>query len=160
MSLQYLIDGYNLVHHPLFSQGRRKSADIRAALVTFIRSHRLTGSHKNRVTVVFDGWPPEGGFYRQAANEEIIFSRADSADNKIKKILQESSQPKNMIVVSDDRQVRDFSRLSGAMVIGTGEFFAPAQRLKSIINSDSLSPELTQQEMQQINRELSRLWLK
>jgi hypothetical protein len=91
MSLRYIIDAYNLINHPLFSPRSRKLPDPRRALADFIISNRLTGSRKNKVVLVFDGYPPSG----EAPAEEgltCLFSRMIEADDLIRKLLEESGR--------------------------------------------------------------------
>ncbi|MBM3250334.1 MAG: NYN domain-containing protein, partial [Candidatus Omnitrophica bacterium] len=57
MSLQYVIDGYNIINHPQFSRTQKSPEDPVGSLLWLIRSKRLTGSAKNKVIVVFDGYP-------------------------------------------------------------------------------------------------------
>ena len=57
MSLRYIIDGYNIINHPLFAKTSRKSQDVRVALLNFLRVHKPCGSPKNKISVVFDGYP-------------------------------------------------------------------------------------------------------
>ena len=46
MSLQYIIDAYNVINHPQFNHCARKSQNIQSSLADFIRLNRLSGSIK------------------------------------------------------------------------------------------------------------------
>ena len=122
MSLRYIIDGNNVLHHPDLT-GPGRGQDSRLALVDFILKHKLTGSLKNRVTLVFDGYPGtlnlKDGW---GDNIEIIFSRKETADQTIKRILEKAANSKNIIVVSDDKEIRIFTRLIGARSLGVKDF--------------------------------------
>ena len=52
MSLQYVIDGYNLINHRLFIPTDKRTKDSRIALLELIRIKKLCGSPANEVIVV------------------------------------------------------------------------------------------------------------
>jgi len=157
MSLRYIIDGYNLIRHRAY-QGRSQSKDERRGLLEFIRTRRPCGSRKNRVTVVFDGYSGE----RRAPDTdiEVIFSCDISADDRIRRLLEAGPKDKSVVVVSDDRQVREFCRLYGATALGVEEFLAPKEGRVSAKEAESVKPELSSSQMRRINQELKDLWLK
>ena len=77
--LLYIIDGFNLVHK-IPSVVRSDIPQLE--LILYIKKHKLTGSHNNKVIVVFDG-----AFQIEAKREaefEVIFSGERSADELIK----------------------------------------------------------------------------
>ncbi|MFH1413893.1 MAG: NYN domain-containing protein [Candidatus Omnitrophota bacterium] len=158
MSLQYVIDGYNVIKHPFITLKNKKYKDSRLSLLEFIRRNKLTGSLKNRVIVVFDGYPDS----RESDNLtsiSVIYSRKISADEKIIKIIQGYSDHKNIIVVSDDKEIRFSVRPYGVKILGVAEFIN--KKARSIYREDpSLKPELTHTLMHQINQELRQIWLK
>ncbi len=160
MSLQYLIDGYNLIHSPFFQDSHKKFKDERLALLFFIRSCRLTGSLKNKVTVVFDGYSSELEGEKSRFDIEIVFSGQISADEKIARLIERSPNPKVLCVVSDDRQVCSSSRMQGARCIGLEEFIGPAKKIKQASGRADASVELTHNQMHKINQELRGIWLK
>ena len=117
MSLQYIIDGYNLINQQHLAAAGKKTRSDKVSLLNFIKLNRLTGSSKNKVTIVFDGFPDS----RDAQIESdiaIIYSRKISADDLIRKLLEEYANKKNIVVVSNDREIQDFVKLCGAIVMG------------------------------------------
>ncbi len=79
--------------------------------------------------------------------------------------------PKDIVVVSDDKEIRFFVKAVGARSIGVEEFIHPAARHRARINRkeksgrapqerDLLKPELSYSQIDQINRELKARWLK
>jgi predicted RNA-binding protein with PIN domain len=157
MSLHYVIDGYNLLRHNLYRPGC-KISDERLGLLDFIRKEKLCGSLKNKVTVVFDGFP--GNLNIRGGDIEVIFSQEESADDKIKKIIHKRCDVKSIVVVSDDREVKDFVKLQGVKASGIEEFIQPKRKHRSCREIESLKPELTYSLMHKINQELRQLWLK
>ncbi|MEW6100731.1 MAG: NYN domain-containing protein [Candidatus Omnitrophota bacterium] len=158
MSLQYVIDGYNIIKHPEFSPLHRKHTDARRALVEFIREKKLCGSPKNKITIVFDGYAPSGEGEDSSRQIEIIFSQARTADEKIKNILEKTPFIKTTVVVSDDKEIKLFARLTGAASLGVSEFISKAKKIDRALLA--LKPEITYSQMHKINEELRKLWLK
>jgi len=159
MSLQYIIDGYNIIKHSRFvGQLPKKTKDHREALVEFIKAQRLCGSSKNKITVVFDGYPDEQGLEKNTPIE-VIFSRDKSADERIKNIVEVSVNAKTIVVVSDDKEIKFIVRSLGADCIGV-EDFVSRNRGGQRKNDDSTKAQLSYSQMESINREFRKLWLK
>lgn len=157
MSLQYIIDGYNVINHPVFIRSSSlKDKDPRIALPHLIKTKKLGGSIKNKISVVFDGYPPGEFIPGTQDNLTVIFSRKISADEKIKKLVEESSGRKSMVIVSDDKELKFSVRHLGARVIGVDEFISGKD--KAVAARDEESKEITYTQMHNINEELKRLW--
>jgi len=93
MSLQFIIDGYNIIKHSRFIQlTHKKSPDAKSALIEFIKFNKLCGSKNNSVLIVFDGYP-DVSYHNSAEELEVIFSRDESADSRIKKIVEKAKNP-------------------------------------------------------------------
>ena len=159
MSLEYIIDAYNLINHPRF-KAAKNPVNIQQSLADFIRINKLTGSKNNRIILVFDGFPPYGQDVPGEAGLACVFSRKIEADEVIKRIVEESVSPGEIIVVSDDKEVQLMSRLLHARVCGVEEFICGKKnKVTSITRSDSIDPKLTYSAMQKINAELKKKWL-
>jgi predicted RNA-binding protein with PIN domain len=156
MSLHYIIDGYNLIRHRLYCPGN-KSRDERLGLLVFLRAEKPCGSLKNRITVVFDGYP--GALEISEPRIEVIFSGEQSADDKIIKMLRGKAAARNTVVISDDRQIRDAVRLEGLTSLGIEEFLRPKKKNVSGRKAEMFKPELDALSVSRINRELEKLWL-
>ena len=160
MSLHYIIDGYNILHHPNLALANKKIQDPKAALLEFIKINRLTGSLKNKITLVFDGYPDASGKSRDNADIEIIFSRHESADERIKRIVEASGRRKNIIVVSDDREIKFCVKATGAFCLGVEEFTRLKVRPAHLQKTDTRKTELSYSQIQKINQEFKKIWLK
>jgi predicted RNA-binding protein with PIN domain len=168
MPLQYIIDGYNIINHPSFSNLHKKIKDSRFALLEFIKHKRLCGSSKNSITVVFDGYPKYTAEKTDTAGINVIFSRQDSADERIKRMVENSGDFKNIVVVSDDKEIRFFVKSVGAKAKGVEEFVNPANLAQARIKrkgrlkdeGDIVGLELTFSQRHKINEELRKIWLK
>lgn len=160
MSLQYIIDGCNVTHHPKFIRAvPRKSHDTRLSLVGLIKSRGLCGNANNLVWIVFDGYPDRLIEGLEKGRLRIVFSYSRSADDKIKRILELIDRPRNAVVVSDDKEVSSFARLMHARTMSIEEFIKDdAFEKASKANLDEMKVNYSQ--MQKIDEELKRIWLK
>jgi len=158
MSLQYVIDGHNITKHNAFTRNFKTHVDLRNALLPFIKNNHLTGSSKNSITIVFDGYP-DGSPLGASGNDEVTFSCDISADEKIIKMLEKSPFRKETIVVTDDRELRFLVRSLGVKVMGVEEFILPKEKLQKN-KKDEAETELTYTQKHNINEELKKIWLK
>jgi len=160
MSLQYIIDGYNIINHPLFAQIHKKIKIPQRALLEFIRVKRLLGSSKNRAIVVFDGYPPALDFKGKEFNIGVLFTKKETADEKIRKIVEASGNPKNIVVVSNDKEIRFTVKSAGAQCIGIEELIGTKEKSKACQEKELLKQELSYSQINAINKELRKIWLK
>jgi predicted RNA-binding protein with PIN domain len=164
MALHYLIDGYNVIHQ-MPECDSLKLETQRLKLVQFIENHRPQGSVKNKVTIVFDG---QGGHLQSSISSmvETIFSVGESADEKIKSIVEDSKNPKNIIIVTDDRDIQIAVRKSGASIMPVAEFLLKLKRKsdgKGSIKGNggrATQKNISHTDEYNINIELSKIWLK
>jgi len=109
--------------------------------------------------LVFDGHPEYNLKAMERNRLRIIFSRNQSADEKIKRILELTDNPKNTIVVSDDKEIIYFARLMRAQSFSVEEFVkddnAPASKGVAIEEK-----KINYSQMCKINDELKKIWLK
>nr|MBP6920898.1 NYN domain-containing protein [Candidatus Omnitrophota bacterium] len=104
MSLHYIVDGYNVVRHASFIvKGHAAPAEM---LIRCIRDRRLCGSMKNKVTLVFDGYPTMGNPLQPQGECDVVFSQDESADDRIRHMVEHIPNPRIVIVVTDDRSVQ------------------------------------------------------
>ena len=164
MSLFYIVDGYNLIKRaPLFKHKRLQEA--RAGFLAFVELKRPHGSQKNRLAIVFDGSAQVFG-YRENYSFEVIFTAGETADEKIKEMVASFDRPKDIVVVTDDRELLFSVRALQAKTMGTVEFLNKARRedrtpKKSNGFSDAQDgSNLNIVEREKITEEVSRIWLK
>ncbi|MDD4955065.1 MAG: NYN domain-containing protein [Candidatus Omnitrophica bacterium] len=152
--LLYIIDGFNLVH----KIPSVKSSDIpQLELIYYIKNNKLTGSRNNKVVIVFDGaLQPEA---KRDAEFEIVFSGEFSADDLIKARIDKIKNSKyplsEVIVVSDDREIRDYAKKQGAISERTVDFIKP----KGTANRSD-SKDISYPLQKEITDELRKIWLK
>ena len=165
MSLHYLLDGYNIVHQ-MPTSAPEKLEDQRNRLVGFIERCHPQGSPKNKVTIVFDSKVDIVG-QMQSSCTNIIFSKTESADDKIKALVAQSSSKKSLVVVTDDRDVRYAVRALGAKVQSVQGFLT---KKKSYLEQTQTRHKQTGRREQskyisknvesKITSELEAIWLK
>ncbi len=103
--MAYLVDGNNLMHALIGERGgpgRQGLVSLLAALV----------ERGERVHVVFDGPPPPEGMRRQIASSgvRVSYSRSRTADDLLAELIAADSGPRELVVVSSDREVRRSAR--------------------------------------------------
>jgi len=150
MSLQLILDGYNIIHSTEYEaviaarklpsvQQRRSDerseklscqmpeliqaelSDQRKLLIEWIDQKRPQGSLKNSVTVVFDGHKSVWS-KRDEVPIKVLFSQDQTADDVIKQLVEDAQQPKSIIVITDDRTLQYAVRALGAKVKSVKEF--------------------------------------
>lgn len=164
MSLHYIIDGYNIINNRLFAVNRKKMKSPHLALLDLIKDNRLCGSEKNQVTLVFDGYSAE--FEPKCLNRgaNVVFSKEETADEIIKQIIDISVNLKNIIVISDDKEISYFAKYAGCKTMEVAEFMGKlavsCEKKKADINEKNLSKQdLNYSQINKINQELKNLWL-
>ena len=163
MSLLFVIDAYNIINHPIFIRCQKHNTkDRRHAFLEFIRIRKLTGAASNRVIVVFDGYPDSGfdALQKEDAYFDIIFSRKENADNRIKAIIEGHPNPRTMIVVSDDKEIRFYARSAGSKVMSAEEFLGERAKGKKQQQEEEPKKHVSFSDAHRINEELKKIWLK
>lgn len=167
MSRHFLVDGYNVIHKvpELVPQAGKLLEDSRDGLIRFIVEQRPHGSLRNSITVVFDGSEsvcalPVPGEVR------VLFSRGETADDLIKRLIEESANPREMVLVSDDRDLQFHARAHAVDVWGVERFVlqglkdTPMAREKKARRAASKTEGKVISEVfkDRVNRELERIW--
>ncbi|MCG3205581.1 MAG: hypothetical protein KCHDKBKB_02303 [Elusimicrobia bacterium] len=153
MSLHYFIDGYNLIWSAE-NFGGGKLQDQRECLLRFLERTHPAGSAVNKIIVVFDGKedvdsPPWRGTVR------VIFSKGETADAVIKRSVDLLSNPRNAVVITDDRDIQKWVSSSKAKVMGCKEFLRTATNKPK---RSATPAKLDSDTAQGINEEFKKLW--
>lgn len=158
MSLHFIIDGYNIMKQVFPILGKKVFND-REGFIRFIEEERICGSKNNKITVVFDG--RENVFVlRKFSNIEVIFTKGETADEKIKKMVAKSLNKKNLVVITNDNEVKYFAKIQGVKTIGAEEFLEKVKKRKEKFSSGDKKIEADTRLGMEITKELERLWLK
>jgi predicted RNA-binding protein with PIN domain len=159
MSLHYILDGYNIIKQSDFAS-RKVLKDAREDLIRFIIEKKPCGSANNKVSVVFDGTADGFNFYRTESKfPEVIFSHNCSADTKIKKMVEASGNPRRIVVVSDDKEIKFFVKSCAAQCMDVAAFVDKGLPVPKP-RRDPPKIELSYSQAARINEELAKIWLK
>ncbi len=161
-----------MIHQMPLALNQDKLEDQRRYLVHFIEQRRPQGSTNNRVTIVFDGsLEIFGGMASSAA--KIVFSQGESADDKIKKIVGQAESTKDIVVVSNDREIQYAVRALGAKISAVKAFLdkagaskkkvggrsPAAQKGSSKSHSSEQEKNIPRSDESRITSEFSQIWL-
>ena len=123
MAEHYLVDGYNVIHKDptlrklLFQDARSAREQLIFRLVDFTLMNRCA------VTVVFDGRhdaPPSGSSTACAQSPRLTITYTPermSADAYIERYVQQCPVRSELVVVSNDRGIRDLCRGMGSLTV-------------------------------------------
>ena len=122
--MHLIIDGYNVMH--ALPVGKdwpgKESRDRRAFFVERVRTY--LGARNHLATLVFDGAKggEDMGGHETHGRLEVRYSRrGEEADEVIKRMLEESGNPREVLVVSSDKGISGFVRSMGASTAGAHE---------------------------------------
>ena len=118
--MPYLVDGNNL----LGSWGGPRGEDGRAEVVRRVASFcRARGA---RATIVFDGRPlrPDMAVQTLGPVEIRVPPEGKDADDVIRRIVEESNAPGDLIVVTSDKALYSYVKTHGASVLRAHEWNA------------------------------------
>lgn len=165
MALHFVLDGYNLVKQDAHLAVLKLEAG-RNGLLKLIESRELQGSKTNTVTIVFDGQLGASS-ERHESGIEVVFTSFETADDWIKRFVEEDKNPKRIVVVTDDREIRHYVRALGAALMGTREFLEgrgsrrrEADAARKLKRPQSDKKEISSVVEHKITTEFSKLWLK
>jgi predicted RNA-binding protein with PIN domain len=160
MSLNYIIDGYNVIKQVSFLTGKKLRSG-REGLVKFIEVYQPHGSRRNQVTLVFDG-KADICSPQMESRIHVIFSHGESADDKIKRMVECSKNPKCIVVVSDDKEIIFYCRSLGANISSVKEFIGNSKIAKINKQNDYREEkvELDSGIAARITEDLRKLWVK
>ncbi len=121
--MQYYIDGYNLFFKkskatPSFEKKRRSFLE---------ELNALTEEMHGEVIIVFDGEKRGNGVFQRShfKNLEVIYTSSNqTADEYILEFVLAHQSPKNLTIVTSDRELAGRSRQLGAATMSIKEFVA------------------------------------
>ena len=155
--LRYIIDGWNLIYK---IPSVKNSLSPKRDFILFIKHRRLTGSKNNKVTIVFDG-KIDTELISSEKEFEITFSDERSADDIIRVKVTNSKNKRQLVVVSDDREVLDQAKIEGALTMKVKEFLNKPDKAKNKApHFKSNDKEISYSLRKKITDELRGIWLK
>ena len=135
----YIIDGDNLIGK--MSKLRNTPIVARQNLVKLLNSYFASTS--NNLTLFYDGF--EKDFY-PLSKGRIEYSQNKTADFRIRTFIENSSNPKNLTVISSDNEIFNFAKVCSCEAIKSEDFASILSNHKStkddeqhIINTISIN---------------------
>lgn len=126
----YIIDGNNLLgKERLLSQLQKRDKQLSREKLAFMLS-RYFGIKRAAVSLHFDGFEKE---VIKVSNIKIIYSGNLSADEKIKKEIENSKNPRNIVLVTSDSNLMEFGKVCSCQSIKCEVF---AKQLLSLNSYD------------------------
>ena len=152
--MHYLIDGYNwLFRCPKSShtlEQKRRLFLEQIALLTQASSHLIT--------IVFDSSDESRDLYSKGhfRDLEIIFTpKHQTADGYIESYVEMAKKPRQITVVTFDRELSQKCRIRGASVISTGEFFSLFTKDKNLKKKEESLKKILKESPSQMARLLA-----
>jgi len=135
--LYYILDGYNIlkqVHHITgvkLTQGRE-------SFIKFL----IKGFSKQKMTVVFDGFPRLEEKLHKFSSIRIKFSRKKAADDIIREIVKGSEIKSQLVVITDDRELRESLRRFRVKGEKVNEFFKRCYNKHHVFKKEVEKPHI------------------
>jgi predicted RNA-binding protein with PIN domain len=156
----YIVDGYNALFK--IKQFLKKHNRSREGFIRYIRTTRPFGSMRNRVTIVFDGSKDVQFRQKQPSGPvDVVFAKSESADDRIVKMAKKKGDRAEIIVVTDDIEVKDKVRMQGCKTMSVMEFFKKLAgkkegKGKKVDEDEKPSPD--SKEGKSITDEMKKIW--
>jgi hypothetical protein len=166
----YIVDAFNF-SHKVFSRDCQE--DNHQLIIDFIWKNSLKGSDRNQLVLVFDGGVVEG---LQNRGFKLKFGNSRKADDVIKDLIRRVPEKTELIVVSDDNEIKSCAREHQKILcsiskfvskshLGAKTFSSSGNGKKSkcktgFMRDDGLDKRLSPSRQESITEELSKIWLK
>ncbi len=150
-----IIDGYNLLHAINKSFERETELDDLRLCRSIGQYLKITGETGR---IVFDGiGPPEKTGFDYIRNLEVIFTgQRTDADTVIENEIKTSTAPKNLTVVTNDRQILKAARKRKAATVKSETFWS---NICKILQRSAKNPE-PQQKTKGLSQSETDQWMK
>lgn len=128
-----LIDGYNLLHAAGWGQSEYRPGDLLRCRLKLMRHllSRLSAAEVQKTTIIFDARdpPPDRPARAIVSGLTVLFANpGGDADVAIKNWLATHSSPRQVTLVSSDRELQRAARQCGARFSGSDDFLVDLDR--------------------------------
>ncbi len=139
--MEFFIDGYNLMHAWGRISSTRAGEAFRRDRRRFLNdlADRLGPDRAGRATVVFDASSPPGDFPLESRFRglALVFALGDeNADARLERMIARHSHPRDLVVVSTDRRIRQAAARRRAQAVRSEEFLDMIERLARTRNTE------------------------
>ncbi len=141
-----------------------KLEEQRNWLLRFLETQKPQGSLNNKITVVFDGKADIFGGM-DSVMVKVVFSKDETADEKIKRMVETAGNTKNIVVVTNDRAIQYAVRASGAKVSSVEQFLNAVTSEKGSVFQQQSGKKDSKEKIprnleNKITSEMEEVWLK
>jgi uncharacterized protein len=123
----YIIDGHNVLHASAMLRKILLKTETKAYSALIMLCERFQLTRNITLTIIFDGFPPED-FTGATGNVTVGFSHNRNADSIIRNLIAESKNPRILIIVSNDHEIRNYARIHGCDLLTAEEFLQSSNR--------------------------------
>ncbi len=117
---QFLVDGYNLAHKLGGKLTAQRLQEVRSDLER--RLQKYAAGAKCDITVVYDGRGTIGAEDTNGVIKIIFTPAGESADTRIKRLIDDSTSTSRLKIVSSDLSIRQYAKLSGVETVSSEDF--------------------------------------
>jgi len=133
-----IIDGNNLLHK-MQNLKRLFKENPESAQLTLYENVRGKLSKNDKLVLVFDG-------FSSIKSPNIIFSGVKTADDIIRKYIEDNYQKKSMAVISSDNEILSIARACSCEILKSEDFVSEKKTLKNeninhLMPKDNEKPE-------------------
>ena len=133
-----IIDGNNLLHK-MQNLKRLFKENPESAQLSLYESVKGKMSRNDKLVLVFDG-------FSNIKSANIIFSGVKTADDIIRKYIEDNYQKKSMAVISSDNEIISIARACSCEILKSEDFVSEKKTLKNkninhLMPKDSEKPE-------------------
>jgi len=155
--MEYLIDGYNVIKSSFLG----KKGDIEGKVAFYEILDRYKAKHPSVIfTVVLDGFNSSDFHLLRDRRLKTIFSGDITADEYIRKRVENGKRNDEVVVVSNDKQVRITGKLFGCEVYSVEEFLNVVckrdKRRRMVQTKESNKKEVDYKTKKKIEEELKK----
>ena len=142
--MRIVIDAYNVMRSTGFADDYdlKVLKNQRVQFLSLLSEY--ANSSKNRIIAVFDG----GGSGEIFGNSEtygpveVRYSAGgETADDVIKKISADAQNPRDIVVITSDKEISYYVRNCGATVVSAAEFYSKIKLKAAIMDKEVTSAE-------------------
>jgi predicted RNA-binding protein with PIN domain len=119
MMKEYIIDGNNLIHkNRMLVQLQKKDRQLSREKLAYMLDNFFI-SKNVKVILFYDGFE---NLPIKTGKTRIMYSGNSTADSKMRKYIEESNNPRNIVAVSSDDEIKKLARACGSTTINSEEF--------------------------------------
>lgn len=143
----YYIDGNNLIGKvkSLWELQQKDKQASREKLSFILDRYFLKRNHN--AVVFFDGHP---NLAINTSKLKVIYSESKTADEIIKNHIERNKNPRNLIVISSDRLLMEFSRVCNCEVVPSNVFAAEILRTKNIDEEEEKKKSISDDDIKKL----------